>query len=142
MSEGADNIRLNEQLESLKDMLGKNTLATERVLWIISDPDTGLVRRVGDIGQLTNTTVREQTALTIQVRGLTDSVKQLQQQQDEAKKTQGTHDKAISDLMKCNDDEKEARKPLITIAYGILEKLLWIAALGIIAWLGSIVLAK
>jgi TolA-binding protein len=139
MVDESDNIRLSEQLESLKDMLTKSNQTTDRVLWIISDPDTGLVRRVGDIGKVTSDTVKEQTALTTQVKQLTESLKQLQQQQNDVVKTQDTHDDNIKALLKVNSDAAEAKKPFIAIAYGILEKLLWIAAIGVIGWLGVLV---
>jgi len=142
MSEGTDNIQLNEQLESLKEMLAKNTLATERVLWIISDPDTGLVKRVGDIGQVTGNTVKEQIELTAQVRSLTRDVSQIQERQAKVMERQEKHDDAINDLLDCAEKAKEARKPFVAIAFSILEKVLLIAALGIIGWLGQIVLAK
>jgi hypothetical protein len=141
MVEGADNIRLSEQYETLKEMLTKNTLTTEKVLWIISDPDTGLIRRVGDIGQVTSDTVKDQLILTMQVKSLSENVGQIQARQVAVMARQDAHDSTIKGLVKCAEDSKEAKKPLVAIAYGILEKLLWIVALGLIAWLGSIVLA-
>lgn len=141
MPDGPDNILLSEQLDKLQNLVQENTRTTERVLWIISDPDTGLVKRVGDIGQVTNTTVKEQIELAIQVKSLTENVGQIQERQVKVMALQDKHDDAINDLVKCAVDAKEARKPLIAIAYGILEKVLWIAALGIIGWWGSIVLA-
>lgn len=141
MPDGPDNIRLSEQLDKLQNLVQENTRTTERVLWIISDPDTGLVKRVGDIGQVTNMTVKEQIELTAQINSLTGSVGEIQARQVKVMEKQDEHDESINALLKCNDEAKEARKPLIAIAYGILEKLLWIAALGVIGWLGSIVLA-
>jgi hypothetical protein len=85
---------------------------------------------------VTSDTVKEQTALTTQVKQLTESLKQLQQQQNDVVKTQDTHDDNIKALLKVNSDAAEAKKPFIAIAYGILEKLLWIAAIGVIGWLG------
>ena len=141
MSDSPDNIRLSEQLESLKDMLVKNTQTTERVLWIISDPDTGLVKRVGDIGKVTSATVKDQMVLTMQVESLTKNVEQIQVRQAKVMATQELHDDSINALLKCNSDAKEARKPWTAVGFGLMEKFLWVVALGLIAWLGSIVLA-
>ena len=139
MTDGTDNIRLSEQLEALKDMLTKSNQTTDRVLWIISDPDVGLVRRVGDIGQVTATTVTEQSKLTEQVKALTANVARIQIDQNKVMEEQSTHDDSINALLKVNSDAAEAKKPLIAIAYGILEKLLWIVAIGVIGWLGVLV---
>jgi hypothetical protein len=139
MNDGSDNIRLSEQLEALKDMLTKSNQTTDRVLWIISDPDVGLVRRVGDIGQVTATTVTEQSKLTEQVKSLTANVARIQTDQNKAMEEQSAHDDSINALLKVNSDAAEAKKPLIAIAYGILEKLLWIVAIGVIGWLGVLV---
>jgi hypothetical protein len=141
MADGTDNIRLSEQLESLKEMLAKNTQTTERVLWIISDPDTGLVKRVGDIGQVTSDTVKDQLVLTMQVNALTKNVEQIQERQVKVIAQQELHDDAINILVKCAADTREAKKPLIAMGYELLGKLLWVVALGVIAWLGYAYLA-
>lgn len=139
MPDGSDNIRLSEQLDALKDMLTKSNQTTDRVLWIISDPDVGLVKRVGDIGGVTARTVEEQLKLIEQVKSLTANVAKIQTDQDKAKEKQDTHDDSINALLKVNSDVAEAKKPIIAIAYGILEKLLWIVAVGVIGWLGVLV---
>lgn len=135
MPDGPDNIRLSEQLESLKEMLMKNTQTTERVLWIISDPDTGLVKRVGDIGQVTSDTVKDQMVLTMQVNALTKNVEQIQERQVKVMATQELHNDAINDLLKCNAQAKEAKKPWMAVGFGLLEKVLWLAAVGAIGYL-------
>lgn len=106
MPDGPDNIRLSEQLDKLQNLLQENTRTTERVLWIISDPDTGLVKRVGDIGQVTSDTVKEQMVLAMQVQSLTTNVEQIQERQVKVMATQELHNDAINDLLKCNDDAK------------------------------------
>jgi hypothetical protein len=140
MTDG-DSIHLSEQLDALKELLAKNTQTTERVLWIISDPDTGLVKRVGDIGKVTSDTVKEQMVLAMQVQSLTTNVEQIQERQVKVMAQQELHDDAINILVKCAADTREAKKPLISMGYGLLEKLLWFVALGIIAWLGYAYLA-
>jgi hypothetical protein len=137
----SDSIHLSEQLDALKDLLAKNTQTTERVLWIISDPETGLVRRVGDIGLIASRTVVDQAALAGQVQALTLTVTTIQSNQVVVMKTQGEHDDSIRLLLKESNNGKEAKKPLIAMGYGLLEKLLWVAALGVIAWLGYSYLA-
>lgn len=130
-----DNIHLSAQLTELKDSLAKNTLATEKVLWIISDPDTGLVKRVGDIGVTTSNTVKEQMVLTMQVQALTINVQQIQERQVNVIVQQELHNDSINELLKCAADAKEAKKPWTAIGFGLLEKVLWVVAVGVIGYL-------
>lgn len=142
MPNDGDSIHLSEQLNVLKDLLAKNTLATERVLWIISDPETGLVRRVGDIGQLTNRTIVDQTALAAQVQFIVADMTKMQENQNSVMTRQEAHDDSINALLAFNAAAIEAKKPLVAMAYSLLEKLLWIAAVGAIGWLGYLVAIK
>ena len=88
---------------------------------------------------MTATTVTEQSKLTEQVKALTANVARIQIDQNKVMEEQSTHDDSINALLKVNSDAAEAKKPLIAIAYGILEKLLWIVAIGVIGWLGVLV---
>jgi hypothetical protein len=138
MTDGPDNIRLSEQLDKLQNLVEENTKTTQRVLWIISDPDTGLVKRVGDIGQLTSTTVKEQIELTSQMKSLTKNVGEIQERQVKVMALQDKHDDFINDLLKFADDAKEARKPILAIGWKIVEYLLLTAVVGSILWLASL----
>jgi hypothetical protein len=140
MNDG-DSIHLSEQLDTLKDLLAKNTQTTERVLWIISDPETGLIRRVGDIGLIASKTVVDQVALAAQVQAIVADVARIQERQDTAIILQNAHDDSIRLLLKESNNGKEAKKPLIAMGYELLGKLLWVVALGVIAWLGYCYLA-
>jgi hypothetical protein len=142
MPDGPDNIRLNEQLDKLQNLVQENTRTTERVLWIISDHDTGLVKRVGDIGQVLSMTVKEQTELTLQATTLAEKLGEIQERQVKAMALQDKHDDAINELVKCAADAKEARKPWLAVGFGLMEKLLWVIALGLIGWLGYLVALK
>jgi hypothetical protein len=57
-----NNSVLSEQLRSQGEVISKMGQAMDKILWVISDPDVGIVRRLGETGKITGDTVVAEAA--------------------------------------------------------------------------------
>lgn len=136
---GTDDKGLSEQLRAQGDAIGSIGKAMDKILWVISDPDVGIVKRLSETGQITGQTVVAQTAMVREIALLTTAVDTLQTKQDKniAEVKEATAD--IVDLKKVNTDATEAKKPFLAIGWSIVEKLIMLGVLGAVLWLATLI---
>jgi hypothetical protein len=118
-----------------EDKLDAIKSTVDRLYWVITDEETGLIRRVGDIGKITAQTVVDQTALTVSVRSLAIDVGLLQKWQGKAMDMQSVHNASINALTKYRDDCVEAKKPVVQMFYNLLQAIIWSILSGSVIWL-------
>jgi hypothetical protein len=99
--------RITNELNELSKLTASLSSNTERLSWVISDPDVGLVSQV------------RQLALVV----------------TNLKETQWQHSTRLDFLDQCAKDMKEARKPWQQMGISLLEKLIWLGLTGALAWL-------
>jgi hypothetical protein len=141
MGDGSGNVNsgvLSEQIRSQADVIDKISKAMDKILWIISDPDVGLVKRLGENGKITGDTVVAQTAMLTQIGLLTTAVASLQVKQGENITEVKAATADIKDLKAVNTTEVEAKKPMLAIGWKIVEYLLLTAVVGAIIWVASL----
>jgi hypothetical protein len=117
-----------DKLDAIKSIV-------DRLYWVITDEETGLIRRVGDIGKITAQTVVDQTALTVSVRSLAIDVGLLQKWQGKAMEMQSVHNASINALTKYKDECVEAKKPVVQMFYNLLQAIIWSILSGSVIWL-------
>ena len=129
---------LSEQLRAQADVIASIGKAMDKILWVISDPDVGIVKRLGENSKITADTVVSQTAQLAQIALLTTAVANLQ-----AKQTANIEDvkaakEDIKDLKDVNVKAVEAKRPMLAIGWKIVEYLLLTAVIGGIIWMASL----
>ena len=115
---------LSEQLRAQADVIASIGKAMDKILWVISDPDVGIVKRLGDNSKITADTVVSQTAQLAKQTANIEDVKAAKED--------------IKDLKDVNVKAVEAKRPMLAIGWKIVEYLLLTAVIGGIIWMASL----
>jgi predicted amino acid dehydrogenase len=102
---------LTQKVEDLTAAVTRVDINTQKMSWVLSDADVGLVGQVGRLALV---------------------VKELEKSRDDHE----TRMRAQEIRHRTEDDNRaEVKKPLVMMAFSLLEKLIWVGLGGVLAWL-------
>jgi hypothetical protein len=102
---------LTKELTDLAAVTAKLNLSSEKLSWVISDPDAGIVMQVKQLASMVGEIKEKQWDCGSQLKNL---------------------DKSFEKYV---DEKKEEKRPVIALAYGLIEKVLWSILVGLSTWL-------
>jgi hypothetical protein len=102
---------LTKELTDLATVTQKLNLSSEKLSWVISDPDAGIVMQVKQLAKMVGDIKEAQWGCGSKLNFLDESFE------------------------KYVEEKKEEKRPVIALAYGLIEKILWSILVGMSTWL-------
>lgn len=102
---------LSQKVEELTAAVTRVDINTQKMSWVLSDADVGLVGQVGKLALV---------------------IKELEKSRDDHE----TRMRAQEIRHKTEDENRaEVKKPLLAAAFNLIEKLVWLGLVGALAWM-------